>query len=53
MSALRASPRQLRYIAILATKAGIKSPIEEGVCSTAEAGRLIQELKREIKSKKR
>ncbi|KKL94020.1 hypothetical protein LCGC14_1868840 [marine sediment metagenome] len=47
------SPQQLRYIAILAMKAGIKEPVEDTVANTAEAGRMIQELKMQIRSKER
>jgi len=48
-SILPPTDKQLRYIAILCNKAGIKEPLEEQVKTRGEAGRLISELKEELK----
>lgn len=43
------TPRQIRYIAILSHKLGMKEPY---VATYGEAGRMISELKRELKYRK-
>lgn len=44
------TPKQARYITILCVKLGIKEPLEEGVRTRGEAGRLIRELEAEAKA---
>jgi len=47
------SGAQLRYIALLCRKCGVREPLEERVQNSMEAGWVIRDLKAKLKGKRK